>query len=164
RAPYCCSSSGSAVVLAIEIADARRERGEQLHRDGRMVLDDAPEVPLVEDEQRAVALADGARRARPVGEQCELANDVARSELGDLAIASLDGHLALQDDERFATELTLVDDDRAVSHRDLVAGTVHGLQLSLAATSEERDVPQVLELSGLGRHGGTVAGASGPAP
>ena len=95
----------------------------------------------------------GGRRARAVVEQRQLADDGARPERGHLAVVALDGDGALEDDERLAPGLALVDQQGAGGHLDLVAGTGDALELLARAAGEQRHVAEVVEVCLLAGHG-----------
>src|SRR4051812_15282544 len=74
-APRCSAGSprrGSAVVLAVEVADAPGQVGEELVRQGRHVVEDGQEVALVEHEDVHLAVGRDRGGAGPVVEEGQL--------------------------------------------------------------------------------------------
>ena len=75
-------------------------------------------------------------------------------EGGDLASVALHRRRAVDDDERLAALLTLVDQGRAGLHGDLVRRLRDLLEILRGAGREERDARQVIEIRLPDSHGG----------
>ena len=75
---------------------------------------------------------------------------------GDLLAVALHRDRAVEDDERLATHLPLIDDQRPGRHRDLVTGLRDLLQVLLRERLEHRDVAEVFEVRLFAGHGGRL--------
>ena len=134
-------SQASAVVRAVEVADAAGEGGQQLVGQRGHLVDDAREVALIDDQHRHVGVGGDRRGARAPVEQRELADDGARAEGGDLAPVALHCRRAVDDDERLAALLPLVGQCGAGLHGDLVRGLRDLLEVFRGAGREQGRVP-----------------------
>src|SRR5688500_9628475 len=156
--------SSSAVDLRVELADALRERGEELVRELRHLVEQTGELARPEHEHGAVGLGDRGGRARPLVEQRQLAEVGARPERRDLASVALDLDLALDEHEALPPDLVLLHEGAPFRDLDLVGGAGDALQILLRARREERHRCQVLEVLVPARHSRSSRsmGPSGP--
>ena len=150
------AEADSAVVLAVEIANATGQRCQQLVRHRRHVVEHRHEVALAEQQQRAIGFADHRRSARPVVEQRQLADDGAGAERRDLLAVALDHHRTLEHDERFAACLSLIDDQRAGGHDNFVAGLGDLFEVLLRTRREQRNLTKMVEVRLFAGHCGRV--------
>ena len=94
----------------------------------------------------AIGLAHDGGGARTVVEQRELADDGAGAERADLLAVALHGDGAIEHDECLTPRLTLIHDEGARGHGDLVARFRDLLEFLGGAALEQTHVAQVLEV------------------
>src|SRR4051812_38217415 len=99
--------AASAVRLLVERADLLCERGEQLVRQLRHLVEHRGELARSENEHGDRCLGHDGGGARPFVEQRQLAEVRARAERRDLASVALDLHLALDEDEALPPDVAL---------------------------------------------------------
>ena len=129
-------------VAGEPVADAR----EDLERDRRHRLHGPPEAAVGDHEHVHRRGRRDGRRARAVREQRDLAEPVARPELGHgLALLRHAGR-ALDEHEELAAGPTLARDDGALSQIELVRAARECAQLALRASREERRALEELDL------------------
>ena len=135
----------SAVIRAVEVTNACGEGREQLMGHGGHLVDDAVEVALADDEQRAVGLRTDRRGAWAVVEQRQLSDDRTLTERRHLfAIATHDRH-AFQQDVCLTAGLSLIDDQCAGLYVDLIGGFCDALEFLVGAREEQWNVTKMLE-------------------
>src|SRR5262249_48874203 len=120
------------------------EGRQHLELDGRHVPHQLAEGPVRDDQQQHGPGGRDGRRARPFRDQCDLAEEVARSERADLAAVPADVRCAVDEHEELAARIALTRQDLARGHVDLVGDPGDLAELLLRAAGKERNALQKL--------------------
>jgi hypothetical protein len=94
----------------VGFAEAVRHAGEELASEAGHLVDEARELALAEHDELHVAVGDHRRVARCLFQQGQLAERIARPELGDLAALLAHLRAPLEDHEELVAGLTLGDE------------------------------------------------------
>ena len=131
------------VGLLVRLAQAGGHGGQQLAGEGGHGIEDAVELALAEDEEVHFGLGGHAGRAGPAVEQGQLAEVLARSERGHLAVVALHRGLTGDDEEELPPDGALLAEQAARGHRDLLEGLADCAQVLGRRGREQPDLREV---------------------
>src|SRR5699024_4592865 len=96
------------------------------------------------------------RGARAPIEECKLTDRSTGAESADLTVVAFDDGSSFDDEERFPTEVALIDEDGAGLTFDLVRRSGDSLEITFGQTREKRDLGEVFEMFAARCHGGSL--------
>src|SRR5699024_3137454 len=132
------------------------ELTEKLVGEPGVLLDQAAELAGGQDEDGHVGFGGDRRRAGTVIEQGQFTHRLTGTECSDSAVVAFHDGGALDDEERLASEIALIDEDGSGLPGHLVRGPGDPLEIAFAQSREERDLSQVLEVFAARCHGGSI--------
>jgi REP element-mobilizing transposase RayT len=126
--------------------EALGQRLQDLELKLRLLLEQGPEGAVGDHERPQGRLRDDRRRPRRVGDQRDLAEEVAGAHRADRPLALEHVRHAVEQDEELASPLALADELLALGQVDLVGDVGDRLELLPRAVREERRAPDQVDL------------------
>ena len=132
--------------VTLHATQAFSEFGEDRVPNGGELVHKRMEFSVADDQEANDPIGTHGGGPRATVEQGDLAEEIARMELGNRAVPVEDAHVTVEHDEEFVSDAALLGEHLVHAHFDLIGELSEPFELALAHAGEHRDPPQVVKL------------------